>query len=95
MKRNADIGLFTNPSIYNSFCRLIAGVGLSMDIALTPQWFIRTGSQVFYLEYDKFTGSILEFKAALFRRIWPCPACAHDVFQQPAKGSFHVQSSTT
>ncbi|MBC2709820.1 MAG: hypothetical protein HGJ94_02030, partial [Desulfosarcina sp.] len=27
-------------------------VGLRMDIALTPQWFIRTGSQVFYLEYN-------------------------------------------
>jgi hypothetical protein len=36
-----------------------------MDIALTPQWFFRTGSQVFYLEYDNFTGSILEFKAAV------------------------------
>jgi len=36
-----------------------------MDNALSPQWFIRTGSQVFYLEYDNFTGSILEFKAVV------------------------------
>ncbi len=32
-------------------------LGLRMDIALTPKWFIRSGAQVFYLEYDNFKGS--------------------------------------
>jgi hypothetical protein len=41
-----------------------------MDIALTPKWFIRTGAQVFYLEYENFTGSILEFRTALEYNPW-------------------------
>ena len=43
---------------------------LRMDIALTPKWFIRTGAQVFYLEYDDFVGSILEFRTALEYNPW-------------------------
>jgi len=43
---------------------------LSMDVALTPKWFIRTGAQVFYLEYDNFVGSILEFRTALEYNPW-------------------------
>jgi len=44
--------------------------GLSMDVALTPKWFIRSGAQVFYLQYDNFTGSILEFRTALEYNPW-------------------------
>ncbi len=45
-------------------------LGLRMDFALTPKWFIRTGSQIFYLEYENFTGSVLEFRAALEYNPW-------------------------
>jgi hypothetical protein len=45
-------------------------INLRMDIALTPKWFIRTGAQVFYLEYENFTGSILEFRTALEYNPW-------------------------
>ena len=45
-------------------------LGLRMYFALTPQWFIRTGSQVFYLEYDNFTGSVIEFRAAVEYNPW-------------------------
>ena len=41
-----------------------------MDVALTPHWFIRTGAQAFYLEYDNFAGSILEVNAALEYKPW-------------------------
>ena len=44
--------------------------GLRMDVALTPKWFLRSGSQVFYLEYDNFTGSVFEFKAAIEYNPW-------------------------
>jgi hypothetical protein len=44
--------------------------GLRMDVALTPKWFIRSGAQVFYLEYDNFAGSILEFRTALEYNPW-------------------------
>ena len=45
-------------------------LGLRMDVALTPHWFIRTGAQAFYLEYDNFKGSILEVNAALEYKPW-------------------------
>ena len=45
-------------------------LGLRMDFALTPNWFIRTGSQIFYLKYENFTGSVLEFRAALEYNPW-------------------------
>lgn len=44
--------------------------GLRMDVALTPQWFIRTGAQVFYVEMDDFKGSIMEFRTALEYHPW-------------------------
>ena len=53
-----------------SFTAPLPVLGLRMDVALTPKWFLRTGSQVFYLEYDNFTGSLLEFKAAIEYNPW-------------------------
>lgn len=40
-------------------------LGLRMDFAITPKWFVRTGTQVFYIEYEQFTGSLLSIKGAL------------------------------
>lgn len=45
-------------------------LGLRMDIAITPQWFIRTGSQVFYAQYDNFTGSVVELRVAVEYNPW-------------------------
>ena len=44
--------------------------GLRMDVALNPQWFIRTGVQVFYAEIDNFKGSIMELRTALEYNPW-------------------------
>jgi hypothetical protein len=53
-----------------SFTAPLPVFGLRMDVALTPKWFIRTGTQVFYVEYENFTGSILQFNAALEYNPW-------------------------
>ena len=53
-----------------NFTAPLPAVGLRMDIALTPKWFIRTGSQVFYIEYEEFKGALLEFKAAIEYNPW-------------------------
>ena len=34
--------------------------GLRADFAITPKWFLRSGFEVFYLEIDKFTGTLYE-----------------------------------
>jgi hypothetical protein len=45
-------------------------IGLRNDFALTPRWFIRSGFQVLYLEYDQFVGSIFQVNAALEYLPW-------------------------
>ena len=40
-------------------------LGLRMDFAVTPKWFVRTGSQVFYIEYEQFKGSLVSVKGAV------------------------------
>lgn len=39
--------------------------GLRMDIALTPKWFIRNGTQIFYLEYQEFKGAVFAAQGAI------------------------------
>ncbi len=43
---------------------------LTMSIALTPRWVIKTGSQIFYVEYENFKGSLLEFRSAVEYNPW-------------------------
>jgi len=45
-------------------------LGFRMDIAVTPRWFIRTGTEAFYVEYENFTGSILKGHAAIEYNPW-------------------------
>jgi len=39
--------------------------GLRMDVALTPKWYVRTGAQFFYVEYQNFIGHLTQLRAAL------------------------------
>jgi len=39
--------------------------GLRIDIALTPKWFLRSGTDIFYLEFEQFKGAILSGQSAL------------------------------
>jgi hypothetical protein len=45
-------------------------LGLRMDVALTPRWFIRNGFQVFYVKYETFTGGVLQVGTALEYNPW-------------------------
>ena len=45
-------------------------IGLRMDIALTPKWFVRTGTQFFYLEYENFAGRISSISGAIEYQPW-------------------------
>jgi hypothetical protein len=44
--------------------------GLRMDFALTPKWFFRSGTQIFYLEYQNFKGSIMTTYGAFEYTPW-------------------------
>ena len=45
-------------------------IGLRMDIALTPKWFVRTGTQIFYLEYEQFKGAIRSLNGSIEYMPW-------------------------
>jgi hypothetical protein len=48
-----------------SFTAPLPVIGYRMDFALTPRWFIRTGSQIFYVEYQSFVGKLTEMRGAV------------------------------
>ena len=45
-------------------------LGLRMDVLLAPRWFFRSGTQLFYVEYVNFTGSVIEVNAAVEYTPW-------------------------
>ncbi|MEE4600426.1 MAG: hypothetical protein V2J65_04025 [Desulfobacteraceae bacterium] len=45
-------------------------LGMRMDVLLAPRWFFRSGVQVFYLEYENFTGAVLQANAAVEYTPW-------------------------
>lgn len=45
-------------------------LGLRTDIALTPKWFLRSGAQIFYMDYETFTGALVEFRGAVEYNPW-------------------------
>ena len=45
-------------------------LGLRMDVVLAPRWFFRSGTQVFYVEYENFTGAVLQAGAAVEYTPW-------------------------
>ena len=53
-----------------SFTAPLPVVGLRADVAITPKWFIRLGSELFYLEYDNFTGTLVNTFTRLEYNPW-------------------------
>ena len=45
-------------------------LGLRMDVVLAPRWFFRSSTQVFYAEYENFTGGVLQASAAVEYNPW-------------------------
>lgn len=40
-------------------------IGYRLDFAIVPKWFVRSGSQLFYVDYNGFTGSLMNFRGAV------------------------------
>ncbi|RLC19442.1 MAG: hypothetical protein DRI24_00140 [Deltaproteobacteria bacterium] len=45
-------------------------IGLKLDVLLAPKWYFRTGSQIFYLKYENFTGSLINLRSAVEYNPW-------------------------
>ena len=65
-----EVSGFANDEGTLDFTAPLPTFGLRMDIILTPKWFFRSGTQVFYLEYQDFKGSILATYGAVEYRPW-------------------------
>lgn len=69
-----DIGITVSGLVEDqgkeNFTAPLPSLGFRMDVALTPKWFIRTKTQLFYLELDRFKGGLLEFTGALEYNPW-------------------------
>ncbi len=53
-----------------NFTAPLPSFGLRMDIVLTPKWFFRSGTQIFYLEYQNFKGSLMTMHGAVEYTPW-------------------------
>ena len=45
-------------------------LGLKLDILIAPKWYYRNGFQLFYLQYENFTGTLINFTSAIEYNPW-------------------------
>ena len=53
-----------------SFTAPLPALGLRLDILMTPKWYFRTSTQLFYIEYESYTGSLTSTRAAVEYNPW-------------------------
>jgi hypothetical protein len=78
----ASIGLFVMPIKFEvssavggksadlKFTAPLPVLGLRGDFAITPKWFLRTKLEFFYLEYQNFTGGLMDTNIAVEYNPW-------------------------
>jgi hypothetical protein len=79
----AGVGLYVMPIDYGikvtglggsqgaqDFIAPLPTIGLRMDFVLTPKWYFRSGTQLFYLETDDFRGSLLATYGSIEYKPW-------------------------
>ncbi len=69
-----DIGInasgLINVDETERFTAPLPTLGLRMDFAITPKWFLRSGFDIFYLEIKEFKGTIYESHVAIEYLPW-------------------------
>jgi hypothetical protein len=53
-----------------SFTAPMPVIGLRFDVLIAPKWYLRSGSQIFYVSYGDYTGSLLNFRTAIEYNPW-------------------------
>ena len=48
----------------------LPSLGLRMDISITPKWYLRTNTEVFYLKFNNYTGFHFSANATIEYRAW-------------------------
>ena len=52
------------------FTAPLPSLGLKLDILIAPKWYYRNGFQFFYIQYENFTGNLLNFTTAIEYNPW-------------------------
>ncbi len=53
-----------------SFTAPLPVFGLKIDVLIAPKWYFRSGSQIFYVKYGEFTGSLVNLRSAVEYNPW-------------------------
>lgn len=79
----AKVGLFIMPiefglttsgaveeKLNEAFTAPLPAFGLHSDFAITPRWYLRLGTQIFYIKIDQFRGGLFDTHWAIEYRAW-------------------------
>jgi len=59
-----------NKEADQSFTAPLPVIGLKIDVLIAPKWYFRSGSQIFYVKYEDFTGSLINLRSAVEYNPW-------------------------
>jgi len=59
-----------NEEADQSFTAPLPVFGLKIDVLIAPKWYFRSGSQIFYVKYEDFTGSLINLRSAVEYNPW-------------------------
>lgn len=65
-----DVTGLINEQADQSFTAPLPALGLRLDILLAPKWYFRGSAQMFYVEYDGYTGSLSNTRTAVEYNPW-------------------------
>ena len=65
-----DVTGLVDEKVDQSFTAPLPAVGLRMDLLIVPKWYFRSSMQLFYIEYEDYTGSLTSTRAAVEYNPW-------------------------
>ena len=65
-----DVTGLVNEQADQSFTAPLPAIGLRLDILLASKWYFRSATQLFYIEYENYMGSLTSTRAAVEYNPW-------------------------
>ena len=65
-----DVTGLVDDQVDQSFTAPLPALGLRIDILVAPKWYFRGSSQLFYIEYEGYTGSLINTRTAVEYNPW-------------------------
>ena len=56
-----DVTGLVDENADQSFTAPLPALGLRLDILVAPKWYFRGSTQLFYIEYQDYTGSLIQY----------------------------------